>query len=598
MRPEKWRGRDMLPRGEAWLACVAVSLCLAACDRVNGADITPGQLEAVYQRIDSNQKMTLTERYDAKMSVLKSSLEAGGAYTDAMETLQRYARIGAEPATALRPEVGKVLSDLNARVKAASDNPIFDSFGKISKGEGYVSQAVILVSDIDKIEKNTNLTPSAKRELSVLRGAAEAVLIADNLGVPVPNGIDCYAQSVKKLTDAVLQGAESINTHKDGALWSPEEQRMIKELPAADYRRTPLFDKGIPVVEEIFRGDGRERSFLQIEEGRWTEITKRFDYDQVANIVSDYRSLYDGQNPTSREIVKYLINSDERKKLADESFGHADYLITKDLQKDIAPDMPFPEFVDAKSRLKKIAEGLGLAIPTDSAMFRTILKEQVKNPYAYDNELRRIAFQRWPNARDYLEFKGVLTTDTIPLDKLTELFDDYRRESDRHEFTDWIAAGKPPPPPPTAEDPGDTQTDTGSPTDTGSHADSVSGTGNIVPPSSRTNRSPLPPPRRIVTVPPPRTKTPPPPTKKANPPSGNKKPTEWWKTADWGQHPDTYPRSYNGKQSSPNNGAKPPSGKKKPAAGGSTKKSDDGNWADVTYGNKGPLRFYYKPGKK
>lgn len=141
---------------------------------------------------------------------------------------------------------------------------------------------------------------------------------------------------------------------------------------------------------------GRERSYLQIEPGRWTEITKRFDYDQVANIVADYRCLYDGQNPTSREIVKYLMDTDERKKLSEDSFDYADYLITKDLQKDIAPDMPYADFIEAKSRLKEISDGLGLAIPADSRAFRTILKEQIANPNAYDNELRRTTFQRWP----------------------------------------------------------------------------------------------------------------------------------------------------------------------------------------------------------
>ena len=472
--------------------------------------------------------MTLAEKYDAKTTILKSSLEAGGAYTDAMESLQRYARIGAEPGRALRPEVGKVLSDLSQRVKAASDNPLFDSFGKISKGEGYVSQAVSLVSDIDKIQKDTNLPPSAKRELSVLRGAAEAVLIADDLGVPVPNGLDCYAQSVKKITDAVLQAADNINTLNGGKFSLTEQKELLGGLPPADYRHTPLYDKGVPVVEEVSRENGRERSYLQIEEGRWTEITKRFDYDQVANIVSDYRCLYDGQNPTSREIVKYLIEADERKKLSEESFEHADYLITKDLQKDIAPDTPYPEFVEAKLRLKKITEGLGLAIPTDSAMFRTILKEQLANPYAYDNELRRIAFQRWPNAREYLEFKGVLTTDTIPLDKLTEMFDDYRRESDRQEFTDWVAAGKPQQPPPTTEEQGDPQADAGTQGDAGTQNDpgpntsDVSGTERVLPPAKRTKNLPPPPPR-IRTAPPPRIKTAPPPKTKSAPPPSKKR---------------------------------------------------------------------------
>jgi hypothetical protein len=554
MRPKQRRGRAMLLRGEAWLACVTISLCSAAFDRLNGADLTPGQLEALYQRIDSKQKMTRAEKYDAKLSILKSSLEAGGAYTDAMESLQRYARIGAEPASTLRPEVGKVLSDLSERVKSASDNPLFDAFGKISKGEGYVSQAVSLVSDIDKIQKNSNLPPSAQRELQVLRGAAEAVLLADELGVPVPNGLDCYAQSVKNLADAVLQGAESINTHKDGGLWLTEEKEMLGGLPTANYRRTPLFVKGIPVVEEVIREDGRERCYLQIEPGRWTEITKRFDYDQVANIVADYRCLYDGQNPTSREIVKYLMNADERKKLSEESFSHADYLITKDLQKDIAPDMPYPDFVDAASRLKEIADGLGLAIPSDSAMFRTILKEQIANPDAYDTELRRIALRRWPDARDYLEFKGVLTTDALPLDALAGLFEDYRRGGDQKEFVGWIAAGKPPQSPRTEES-GDGQNQSGS------HANGFSGTKKTSPPPSRTTNA-SPPPRRIATTPSP---------KKSPPPQQLTKTT-------------------------PLKRAYPPS-VKKPSVGGSTEKSHEFKPGGVTYNNK-PLRFYYRPKKK
>ncbi len=464
-----------------WVAFAAIVLSLAVVACVEGADLTPGQLSALYQRIDDSQKLSLAEKYDAKSRVLKASLEAGGAYTDAMDKLQRYTRIGSEATEKLRPEVGGVLSQLSERVKTAKDNPVFDTFGKISTGEGYVSQAVSLVSDLDKIQRNTKLPPSAQRELQILRGAAEAVLIASDLGVPVPNGLDCYAQSVKKLTEAVLQGAERIDKLKDGGFSLTEQAQMLTGLPPVDYRRTPLFDQGIPVVREV---QGNERAYLQIEPGRWTEITKKFDYDQVAAIVSDYGCLYDGQNPTSREIVKYLVDSDARKKLADESFEHADYLITKDMHRDIAPDMPYPEFVEAKLRLKTTTDGLGLAVPTDSAMFRTILREQVANPGAYDTELRRIALQRWPDARDYLQFKGVLAIDTIPLDRLTELLDDCRRGGDRTEFVNWVAAGKP-----------------------------------QQPATSKTKRTPPPPPRMKTPAPfPPKTRTAPPSTAKKTPP--------------------------------------------------------------------------------
>lgn len=551
MRLDQRRNHGTILSERTWRpAFASIFLCLSAVGHATGAELTPGQLDALYQRIDSQQEKTLAEKYEAKMKVLKASLKAGGAYTDAMESLQRYARIGAEPASKLRPEVGKVLSDLSERVKSASDNPVFDTFGKISKGEEYLSKAVDLVSAIDKIQQSTVLPPSAKRELSVLRGAAEAVLMAGELGVPVPNGIDCYAESVKKLTDAVLQGAESVNTLKDGGFSLTEQKEMLDGLPTADYRRTPLYDKGVLVVEEVARENGRERSYLQIEPGRWTEITKRFDYDQVANIVADYRCLYDGQNPTSREIVKYLMDGEERKKLGEESYEHANYLITKDLQQDIAPDMPYGDFVDAKLRLKEITDGLGLAIPADSAMFRTILKEKIANPNAYDNELRRIAFQRWPNARDYLEFKGVLTTDTIPLDALTALLDDYRHESERKEFADWIAAGKPQQPPVVDEKQNENQ-GTWCPTCKQYHGGSHSS-------GSSTTRKTLPPPRRIKTPPPPPQRT------KATPPPNIKK---------------VYPPSV-----------------KKPASGGSTEKSGVSQPGNSTYNS--PLRFYYRPKKK
>lgn len=93
----------------AFVACLAVFSTRYAL----AAPPTAGQLETLYQQLDARRNLSLAERYEAKLQVHKASVEAGRAYRDALENLQKYAAIAGEAGENLRPETGAVLTQFS-----------------------------------------------------------------------------------------------------------------------------------------------------------------------------------------------------------------------------------------------------------------------------------------------------------------------------------------------------------------------------------------------------------------------------------------------------------------------------------------------------
>lgn len=400
------------------IAVVAgLAICVAFAASSHAAPPTTGELEQLYQRIEEDQKLSLSDKYEAKMQVVKSIAEVGSAYTEAFEKVQRYSMIMGQAGSTLDPKASEALRQFSQTVGENLEHRVFKTYGAVTTAEGYVSDGIKLVSDIDRIRKDPNLSPSARQTLQALRATGEALDLADKFNL-LPPGVDAYGAAMKKMTEAVIQGAESVNTLKGGRFSSDEEKQVLKGLPPGDYVRTPLYDKGIPVVEDLY---GKNQLYLQVEPGKWTEVTKKFDYNQVATVVQQHEFLYDGQLPTSREIVKYLVDEQARTKLADDAMGHADYKINKALQKDIAPDMPYAEFLDRKQQLRDQIERLGLTIPPESLGFRTMLKGEIEQKGSYDDELRRMTLTATPYAKEYLRYLNAGDPEKISLSRLGEL---------------------------------------------------------------------------------------------------------------------------------------------------------------------------------
>ncbi len=427
--------RPFLAARYSLLGFVAMLICTFSA--LAQAQPTRQQLDALYRRIEADKGLSIADKYEAKMQVLKSTLDAGNAYTEVFDKVQKYSLIAGDAGGMLRPETADALYKFSERLETANKNEVFEKFGNVVRAEGYVSDAVNLVSDIDKINRDTNLPSSAKRSLKALRAAGEAMEKASWVPLAGPV-LETYGKCTKELTNAVSKTAENITKLKGGGFSLVEEKETLAGLEDGFYRRTPLFDKGIPVVREFINETGKERVYLQVEPGRWTEVTKRFDYDQVETIVADYNFLHDGGKPTPKEIVHYLTRPESRKDLASQALDHADLRIKQAMHKEVAPKMKFGAFLDAKEALEEKIEDLGLVIPPGSASFREILKAEIQKPGAYDVEFRRIALNTTPYAREYLRYKGITDPDKMSLDKLRDLLEGYRSGS-QSKFVKWMA---------------------------------------------------------------------------------------------------------------------------------------------------------------
>ena len=403
----------------------------------SAAPPTATQLETLYRQIDARRNLSLAERYEAKLQVHKASLEAGQAYVDALEDLRRYSAIAGEAGEILRPETGAVLTKFSERLEKAADNPVFRQFGNVVQAEGYAAEAVKLVSELDQIGRDTNLPPSARRSLQALRGAAEALSRAGDVPLAGPV-LETYGACLKELTQAVRTTAKQVTELKGGGFSLTEQKELLAGLADAEYRRTTLFEQGLSVVEEAIREQGKERVYLQVEPGRWTEVTQRLDYPQLVALVQDFRILHDGRNPMTQEIVHYIAHPADRKDLAERALFEAEFRITRALRDDIAPDMDYRPFDDAQDRLRERFAALGLPIGSDSSAFRTLLQQELKQSGSYDAELRRMALNLTPYAREYLRYRGVANVDAVSLDELAKLLAEYRR-ADVDKFAAWLA---------------------------------------------------------------------------------------------------------------------------------------------------------------
>ncbi|MCX7427665.1 MAG: hypothetical protein NTW96_18805 [Planctomycetia bacterium] len=439
-RPSR-RGCSWTPRARQCVAYGLIASLVCGFATVAKAQPTRQKLTDLYERIEADQKLSIADKYEAQMRVFKASLEAGNAYTEVFDKVQKYSLIAGDVGGLFRPEVAKAMYQFSERLETASQNQVFEKFGAIVKAEGYVSDSVKLISDIDKISRDPNLPPSARRSLGALRAAGEAMEKASWVPLAGPV-LETYGKCTKELTSAVSKTAENIVALKGGGFSLTEEKETLAGLEPGDYERTPLFDKGIPLVRKHLEND-KDRVYLQVEPGRWTEVTRHFDYDQVANIVADYQFLNDGRPPTPREIVHYLARPESREDLATRALDHAELRINQALLKEVSPELDsktdYKAFLDAKEALQEKLGGLGLVIPPGSAIFRELLRAEIKKPGTRDADLRRIAMNTTPHAREYLRFKGISDPDRIPLERLTELLRGYREGSQR-EFVKWMAA--------------------------------------------------------------------------------------------------------------------------------------------------------------
>ncbi|MFA5911636.1 MAG: hypothetical protein WC815_22895 [Vicinamibacterales bacterium] len=379
-------------------------------------------LEAVYQAIDSQPKLTLAEQYEQKMKVLNATIEAGNAYTSAFEDLATYTEIARETGSFLTPGFGAKLQEFQSRLEDATKNRAFDAFGKVSKASAYATQAVGLISEVDAILGDPNLTPAGRRSLVALKGLGVAM---QSFGEKIPGigkGLELLGQMTSELTGAVRGTAKNVVDLRGGTFAPSEEQRQgLDAAGGFGFIRTSLYDQGLPVVQELINEKKDERTLLQTAPGKWREVK----YDEVSAIWSEYR-FANGRGPTPSEVVTLLDSPVLRARLLTKASvraqeKHADRLI----EQFALPGVNRSNVLKNEDELQGILQTLGLVTPKNSAAFNELLKRRLTDPRLDDPLLKRMAIAAHPLARDYFKWRGV-DPDAMSLDALAQQLIEYR----------------------------------------------------------------------------------------------------------------------------------------------------------------------------
>lgn len=361
---------------------------------------------------------SLAAQYERKMEVFNATLAAATAYTQAFEDLQAYAAIAREAGGVLRPGFGAKLEEFRARLEKAADTRAFKGIGTAATVQEHVAGAVALVSEIDGILKDPNLPPAAKRSLTALRGAGEALsLLGGNVPV-LGEGLKAYGDVLKELTRTVHAAAANVEALKGGNLSSAEE-RALGGLPTATrlYEKAPAWALGLPVVSDVESG----ATFLRAPDGAWRPV----DGDEVARIAAEWKYVR-GSAPAPKDVVEYLDSPAERARLAAQAQTRARVELNQRLMADLGVSgMEHRDFIRVKYALETRLEGLGLAMSPRSPAFRRLLGGELTRPGGDDAMLRRMALDAHPDARAYLRWLG-LDPDRLTLDELTQRLRQYR----------------------------------------------------------------------------------------------------------------------------------------------------------------------------
>ena len=380
-------------------------------------------MDSVYKTIDGQPNLTIAEKYEQKMRVLNATIEAGDAYTTAFEDLASYTEIARTTGGLFLPGFGTKLEEFQSRLEAATKNRAFAAFSKGKLAADYAAKAVGLISEVDAILSNQDLTPSARRSLVALRGLGAAM---ESFGESVPGigkGLEIYGQLVGQLTGAVQLTAQNVTALKGGS-FSNDEQRNLGLGPG--YIRTPLYNQGLPLVQELINERTAERTYLRTADGSWREVP----YGEVTAIWSEYRFV-NGDGPSPDELVSLLESQEQRSKLQQRARflvedKHADALMNE-LG---VSGMTRTALRRAEERLQGTLQRLGLVVPAGSSAFKGLLKTSLSDPHGNDQLLRRMALSAHPQAREYFAWRGV-DTNNLSLEELMARLIDYRVSGSR-----------------------------------------------------------------------------------------------------------------------------------------------------------------------
>ncbi len=332
----------------------------------------------------------------------------------ATEDLQSYAAKVRATGLVFRTPLAKV-KQFDKGLKKLTEHKAFKGFQKYAAVKGQASTVVGLGDRLSATLNNPNLPPSARNSLAALQslGAGLEQLGDIPLAGPVLEG---YGQVLSGLTDVMnnLAGKATI-TVKEGVFSTTEEQSVLKGLDRKhQYVKTPLWHRGIPLVQEYPFATGEERYYLQMPSGTWVGIA---DYDALAEIAADHY-LVKKKNPDAQTLWRVFNDPEEREKLR---FWAETELEFRQAKEEFG--LSYGQFSETKDRIRSWHKALGL--PLDYAALNRLIRIEVANPGVVERALRVRVPRAYPGFAEYLASAGE-DPQSLDIAELIERFAKYR----------------------------------------------------------------------------------------------------------------------------------------------------------------------------
>ena len=336
--------------------------------------------------------------------------------------LQDYAAKVRATGLMFRTPLGKI-KQFDKGIKRITEHSAFKSFQKYATFKGHASTVLGLGDRLATTLQNPDLPPSARNSLMLLQTVGTGLEQLGEIPLAGP-ALEGYGKVLSGLTDVMhdLAGKATITT-KEGVFSLAEEKEKLQGLdPKAQYVKTTLWHRGIPLVQEYPFTAGEDRYYLQMPNGTWIGIP---DYDAVASVAADYY-LTKKKNPDAETLWKYYNDPEEREKLA--------FWAETELQfrrvEDVLGDMPeverstrYTQFIETEERIKRWHKGLGL--PLDYESLNKLIRIEVANPGGVARALRTRVLRAYPGFTEYLASAGE-DPQTLEMDALVEWFGKYR----------------------------------------------------------------------------------------------------------------------------------------------------------------------------
>ncbi len=337
--------------------------------------------------------------------------------------LQDYAAKVRATGLIFRTPLGKI-KQFDKGLKRITEHPAFKSFQKYATVKGHASTVLGLGDRLATTLKNPDLPPSARNSLMLLQAVGTGLEQLGEIPLAGP-ALEGYGKILSGLTDVMndLAGKAAITT-KEGVFSVTEEKERLEGLdPKAQYVKTTLWHRGIPLVQEYPFATGQDRYYLQMPNGTWIGIP---DYDAVASVAADYY-LTKKKNPDAQTLWKYYNDPEEREKLA----FWAEVELENRRIDEVLGDLPgvdrstrYTQFTETQERIKRWHKGLGLPLEYDA--LNKLIRIEVANPGGVARALRSRVLRAYPGFAEYLTSAGE-DPQTLEMDALLERFEKYRR---------------------------------------------------------------------------------------------------------------------------------------------------------------------------